>query len=58
MLQLLCNTCLSLNANASVFNGFFICMPERFNYGYAASNIVATILIINRRVLRILRKVK
>ena len=33
-------------------------MPERFNYGNAASNVVATIAIITRRVLQISQKVK
>ena len=33
-------------------------MPERFDYGYAASNIVATIVIVNGQVLQISRKVK
>ena len=44
----------SHNANTSVF---YICMPERSNYGYAASNVVATMVIINGPVLRISQKV-
>jgi len=51
MLQLLCTTSKanSLNDNTSTSTRFFICMPEKSNYGYAASNIVhvATIVIIN-----------
>jgi len=46
MLQLL-NTSVkigSLNANTIVP---YICMFERFNYGYAVSNVVATIVVIN-----------
>ena len=28
----------------------YACMPEGFGYGYAASNIVATIVILNRQI--------
>jgi len=48
MLQLLCNTFIKgngLNANMSLSTGLVV-YTERSDYGYAASSIVATIVII------------
>ena len=53
MLQLLCNTS---EANSlmpiRIHPLGSLCMPERSNYGYAASNVVAMIVIINGPVLQ------
>ena len=60
--QLLYNTSVeanSLNANASISTGFFIIyMPERPDYGYATSNVVAMTVIMNGPVLQISQKVQ
>ena len=56
MLQLLCNTSVWLIALMPIryVHWFlYIYMPERSDYGYATSNVVATIVIINGPVLRI-----
>jgi len=44
-----------LNTNTTGF--FIICMSERSKYGYAVSNVAATIVIINGPVLWISQKV-